>query len=118
MEEHRLIRFDWAVKSILRDKANFDILEGFLAAVLNEDIKILNILESESNQDRSTLGGAFKEFLTFLINATFSFGMQDVQTTLNGSQVALDIMRYAKYIFAFYFILLLWNMWLIHKQEN
>jgi hypothetical protein len=25
-----LIRFDWAVKKLLRDKANFDVLEGFL----------------------------------------------------------------------------------------
>ncbi len=47
----RLIRFDWAMKTILRDKANFDILEGFLSALLNDDeIKILSILESEGNQ--------------------------------------------------------------------
>jgi len=25
-----LVSFDWAAKKILRDKANFDILEGFL----------------------------------------------------------------------------------------
>jgi predicted transposase/invertase (TIGR01784 family) len=47
----KLIRFDWAMKNILRDKANFDILEGFLTALLKKDIKILNIIESESNQD-------------------------------------------------------------------
>ena len=47
----RLIRFDWAIKHILRDKANFDVLEGFLSALLNDDdIRILNILESEGNQ--------------------------------------------------------------------
>ena len=46
----KLIRFDWAIKNLLRDKANFEILEGFLSELLNEDIKILNILESESNQ--------------------------------------------------------------------
>jgi len=46
----KLIRFDWAMKTLLRDKANFDILEGFLGALLNDDnIKILNILESETN---------------------------------------------------------------------
>jgi len=39
----KLIRFDWAMKTLLRDKANFDILEGFLGALLNDDnIKILN----------------------------------------------------------------------------
>ena len=46
----KLIRFDWAIKKLLRDKANFVILEGFLSVVLNQDIKIVEILESESNQ--------------------------------------------------------------------
>jgi len=45
----KLIRFDWAMKSLLRDKANFDILEGFLSAVLRQDVSIIEILESESN---------------------------------------------------------------------
>jgi len=47
--ETKLIRFDWAMKSLLRDKANFDILEGFLSAVLREEVSIIEILESESN---------------------------------------------------------------------
>jgi predicted transposase/invertase (TIGR01784 family) len=45
------IRFDWAAKKMLRDKANFDILEGFLSELLKQDIKIEGLLESESNQD-------------------------------------------------------------------
>jgi predicted transposase/invertase (TIGR01784 family) len=45
------IRFDWAAKKLLRDKANFDILEGFLSELLKEDIKIEGLLESEGNQD-------------------------------------------------------------------
>jgi predicted transposase/invertase (TIGR01784 family) len=48
--ETKLIRFDWAIKTVLRDKANFDILEGFLSALLEEEISILELLESESNQ--------------------------------------------------------------------
>jgi len=47
----KLIRFDWAVKKLLRNKANFVVLEGFLSELLFEDIKILKILESEGNQD-------------------------------------------------------------------
>ena len=46
-----LIRFDWAVKRLLRNKANFGILEGFLSELLCEDIKIENILESETNKE-------------------------------------------------------------------
>lgn len=51
MNKKKLIRFDWAMKYILRNKANFDILEGFLSNLLKEEIKIQNILESESNRD-------------------------------------------------------------------
>jgi predicted transposase/invertase (TIGR01784 family) len=47
----KLIRFDWAIKKMLRHKANFDILEGFLTELLGEDIKIKHILESESNKE-------------------------------------------------------------------
>lgn len=45
------IRFDWAIKRILRDKANFGILEGFLTELIGEEIKIEAILESESNKE-------------------------------------------------------------------
>ena len=48
--ETKLVRFDWAMKNLLRDKANFDVLEGFLSAVLCEDIVVIDLLESESNQ--------------------------------------------------------------------
>ena len=47
----KLIRFDWAIKSLLRDKANFDVLEGFLAALLeDESIQILELLGEEGQQ--------------------------------------------------------------------
>jgi len=48
----KLIRFDWAVKKLLRNKANFGILEGFLSELLFDDIRIEKILESESNQEK------------------------------------------------------------------
>ena len=47
----KLIRFDWAIKRLLRNKANFVVLEGFLSEVLFDDICIKNIIESESNQE-------------------------------------------------------------------
>ncbi|HNI99257.1 MAG TPA: Rpn family recombination-promoting nuclease/putative transposase [Leptospiraceae bacterium] len=52
--ENKLVRFDWAIKHILRDKANFDVLEGLLTALLKEDITILNLLETEGNQEEET----------------------------------------------------------------
>lgn len=47
----KLIRFDWAIKRLLRNKANFVVLEGFLSELLFENIIIEKILESESNQE-------------------------------------------------------------------
>ena len=49
--ERKLVSFDWAVKKLLRSKANFDVLEGFLSELLLDDIKILEVLESESNRE-------------------------------------------------------------------
>jgi len=47
----KLVRFDWAMKKILRHKANFDILEGFLSELLGQDVKIKQVLDSESNKE-------------------------------------------------------------------
>ena len=47
----RLISFDWAIKRLLRNKANFVVLEGFLSELLFDNIKIEQILESEGNQE-------------------------------------------------------------------
>lgn len=45
------IRFDWAMKRLLRNKANFAVLEGLLTTLLNDKITIQKLLESESNQE-------------------------------------------------------------------
>lgn len=44
-----LVRFD--SKRLLRNKSNFVVLEGFLSTLLNEDIRIEKILESEGNKE-------------------------------------------------------------------
>ena len=46
----KLVRFDWAMKKLLRNKANFGILEGFLSELLRFDVTIESILESEGNK--------------------------------------------------------------------
>lgn len=53
-KDRTLVSFDWALKSILRQKNNFDILEGFLSDLLNDKITILELLESESNKQYDT----------------------------------------------------------------
>ncbi|WP_251624112.1 Rpn family recombination-promoting nuclease/putative transposase, partial [Odoribacter lunatus] len=49
-----LVRFDWAMKRLLRHKSNFVVLEGFLSSLLEEKITIRSILESEGNKDDFT----------------------------------------------------------------
>jgi predicted transposase/invertase (TIGR01784 family) len=47
----KLVRFDWAMKHLLRDKANYSVLEGFLSVLLSEKVTIKQILSSQSNKD-------------------------------------------------------------------
>lgn len=47
----KYIRFDWAMKRLLRDKANFAVLEGLITTLLGEKMTIRKLLESESNQE-------------------------------------------------------------------
>jgi predicted transposase/invertase (TIGR01784 family) len=48
-----LIRFDWAMKRLLRNKADYVVLEGLLSVLLGQNIKINNILESEGNMQKA-----------------------------------------------------------------
>lgn len=50
--DKKLIRFDWAIKRLLRDKANPTVLEGFLTSLLGKEIKIVDFIESEGNRGR------------------------------------------------------------------
>lgn len=51
----KLISFDFAIKYLLRDKGNYDIIEGFISALLKEQgyepVKILALLDTESNKE-------------------------------------------------------------------
>lgn len=54
MAIRNLVSFDWAMKRLLRNKANFDVLEGFLSELLYRKIIIKSLIESESNQSSAT----------------------------------------------------------------
>ena len=54
MINEQYIRFDWAAKRMLRDKANFDVLEGLMTVLIGEKVTIDEILESEGNQETAT----------------------------------------------------------------
>jgi hypothetical protein len=43
-QERALVSFDWTMKHLLRDKPNFDVLEGFLSALRGEEINAAPII--------------------------------------------------------------------------
>src|SRR5262245_38159243 len=50
-----LVSFDYAIKFLLKDKGNHDIVEGFISAIIGSEgykpVKIKALLESESNKE-------------------------------------------------------------------
>lgn len=77
--ERKHIRFDWAIKRILRDKANFGILEGFLTELIGEEIKVEAVLESESNQEQE--GAKFNRVDLLVENAKGELILIEVQNS-------------------------------------
>jgi predicted transposase/invertase (TIGR01784 family) len=75
----KLVRFDWAMKKMLRHKANFDILEGFLSELLKEDIKIEGLLESEANQEEE--GDKFNRVDLYAENSKGEHIIIEIQNT-------------------------------------
>jgi hypothetical protein len=45
-----LVSFDYAIKRLLRNRENYEILEGFLSELLSKDVSVKSIGESESNR--------------------------------------------------------------------
>lgn len=51
LREDNIVRFDWAIKRLLRHKADHTILNGFLSSLLGDRIRIVRMLESEGNRE-------------------------------------------------------------------
>jgi predicted transposase/invertase (TIGR01784 family) len=49
--DNDFIRLDWATKYVLRDKADFEVFEGLMTVLFGEHVKIIELLESESNRE-------------------------------------------------------------------
>ena len=50
--DNSFVRFDWAAKYMLRDKSDFEVFEGLMTVLIGEPMKIVELLESESNQTK------------------------------------------------------------------
>jgi predicted transposase/invertase (TIGR01784 family) len=71
--ERTLMSFEYAMKDVLRNKANFGVLSGLLSELLKQDIVVEELLESESNRD-SKDGKSNK---------------LDVKAKINGGEIAI-----------------------------
>ncbi|MDR3001100.1 MAG: Rpn family recombination-promoting nuclease/putative transposase, partial [Fibromonadaceae bacterium] len=49
-QERTLVSFDWAIKYLLKNKADYVVLEGFLTTLLGKEIKIKSLPDSESGK--------------------------------------------------------------------
>ncbi|MDF3034592.1 MAG: hypothetical protein K0R76_1546 [Alphaproteobacteria bacterium] len=55
MTDKPLISFDYAIKYLLKDKGDYEIVEGFISALLKcsgyGNVKIIGLLDTESNKE-------------------------------------------------------------------
>ncbi len=62
-----LISFDYAIKYLLKDKGDYEIVEGFISAILQDagysSIKIKALLESESNKEAKELKSSIADVI-------------------------------------------------------
>jgi PD-(D/E)XK nuclease family transposase len=75
----KLVRFDWAMKKMLRHKANFDIVEGFLSELLGYNVQIRQMLESEANKE--TEDDKFNRVDLLIENANGELIIIEIQST-------------------------------------
>jgi orotidine-5'-phosphate decarboxylase len=84
MPERKLISFDWAMKKLLRSKANFDILEGFLSELLMEDVRDkfnrVDVLTSFDGEDMRAMGmtGSVRDLVLHRARKAFEIGCDGV----------------------------------------
>jgi predicted transposase/invertase (TIGR01784 family) len=94
--ERPLVSFDWALKRLLRNKANYEVVEGFLSELLGRTIVVKSILESASNKmdsmDKSNVVDVVVEDEKgeiFLIELQFMIEMDYFQRMLYGTSKTL-----------------------------
>ena len=63
-----MISFDWAMKRLLRNKANFEVLEGFLSELLRRRIIINSHREGVSAEVISSVTGLTPEQISEILN--------------------------------------------------
>ena len=103
--QDKYIRFDWAVKRLLRHKANFGVLEGFLTVLIGDEIHIVEILESEGNQQ--TENDKFNRVDIKALNSKNEIVIIEIQNTRELYYWARLAIKLKRYILSAFFISIL-----------
>ena len=91
--ERPIISFDYAIKDILRDKANFDILSCFLSELLEKPVTVQEVLESEGNTSRTTTV-AGKSGKTRKVKNTGKVSRLDLKAKIDDGEIAIFEIQY------------------------
>jgi predicted transposase/invertase (TIGR01784 family) len=96
MRTRTLISFDYAIKRLLRNKADHEVVEGLLTVLLERPVHIARVLESESNMEHETDKFNRVDVLVtddsgelFIIELQFSYEIDYFQRMLYGASKAL-----------------------------
>ena len=94
--ERTIISFDYAIKDILRDKANFDILSGFLTELLEKQVTVIEVLESEGNPETpATLEGKTgKTGKVRNVRKTGKVSRMDLKAKIDDGEIAVFEIQY------------------------
>ena len=94
--ERTIISFDYAIKDILRDKANFDILSGFLTELLEKQVTVMEVLESEVNPTvpASIEGKAGKTGKIKKVRKTGKVSRMDLKAKIDDDEIAVFEIQY------------------------
>ena len=90
----KYIRFDWAAKRMLRNKANYAVLEGLMTVLLDEKVSYADLRAAAFKQAKKLLRqvGLFDVYRGDKIPAgkkqyALSFVFQDLEKTLTDAEI-------------------------------
>ena len=80
-KKRTFISFDWALKHLLREKANHDVLEGFVSVILGKTLSITqdyNVLKVMASSD-SLYYDSYQIFCIFTIHTCHLGGIESAE---------------------------------------
>jgi len=108
MANNKYIRFDWAAKTVLRDKANFCILEGLVTVLLGETVTIIETLPKrylhkhiDDNLFQITVKVINRRNEVFIIEINQIRGLHYIERIMFGQSAITENVHRAKMLLSF-----------------